>query len=638
MIGKRLGWTVLVLAAVGIGVPSHAWSQASAPKAQMAADARAYKAAQAQVDPAARLAAFEAFVKEYPKSPMVGRAQGRILSVLLKSFPERTDAIAKQAKQMVKAADKSQRGAEQSNVAMQLADAGTNGVDLPLAEKWAKDSLKKMNEPAFDEAQRAVYAKYKIPAPKAEVLHKDYGAARATALDALADVDVHEGKDDEAAALLTEAARLDPNAEETSELQGQIAYDKHDSATALKDWERAQVEEGTLDKRRRAEMRELYAAAHGGDAAGLDAELDAEYRALFPLPFTPDKPGDVTGGHTVLLELFTGSGCPPCVGGDMAVDGLMEAYPKSELVALSMDLHIPEPDPLANADTVGEADVYGVAHTPSYVMDGGQLEIYGGGREDGKELYGDLTKVLDKDVKVAPAVDLALTAQMGADGKVTAQAVLSAKDEKAVEAQIAGETQALKPEPKPVEKTDTNAGAKAGGKAGDKTGAKADPKTGAAKAAAASVAVPTPDAPKLPKLQLEFALVEDEVRYSGENGVRFHRMVVRALSPQPAMVKDAAAMAGGASAGPIAVLPGATATVPVTFDPKAISTRLKAYLAEYATHNDRFGPIEFLSTDTTMDPKHLGVAAWVEDAATHHVLQAAYVPLTVADAKEEAAR
>jgi hypothetical protein len=32
------------------------------------------------------------------------------------------------------------------------------------------------------------------------------------------------------------------------------------------------------------------------------------------------------------------------------------------------------------------------------------------------------------------------------------------------------------------------------------------------------------------------------------------------------------------------------------------------------------------------------VAAWVEDATTHHVLQVAYVPLAVADAKEEAAR
>jgi hypothetical protein len=39
-----------------------------------------------------------------------------------------------------------------------------------------------------------------------------------------------------------------------------------------------------------------------------------------------------------------------------------------------------------------------------------------------------------------------------------------------------------------------------------------------------------------------------------------------------------------------------------------------------------------------MDPKHLGVAAWVQDAVTHQVLQAAYVPLVVADGKEEASR
>jgi tetratricopeptide (TPR) repeat protein len=630
------GSCVVVMAGLGFSVAAAA--QTAKPgggAAQLPADARAYKAAQAVVEPEARLAAMQAFVKDYPKSNRVDRAQGQVLDVLLKNYPERGEAIAQQAKRIVKAAGKGGKQTQQMYTAFELADAGPHGVDLPLAEKWAKDSLGKLNEAKYDKDQTAMYVKFKMPAPKAEALHKEYGENRATALAALADVYVHEGKEDQAAALLREAAGLAPKDEEVTELAGQVAYDKHDSAAALKDWERASVE-GTLDKKRRAAMVMLYAAAHAGTAGqqadGLQAALDAEYRGLYPVPFTPEKPAGVAGGHTALLELFTGSACPPCVGGDLAVDGMLGVYPKSELVVLAMDQHIPEPDPLANADTIARAEVYGVGHTPSYVLDGKQLDMYGGGRDDSKELYGDIAPVLDKEAKVAPAVTLELTASLGADGKVTAQAVVAAKDEAAAVAEIADEAAAMKPKPKAGEKTVVQVAAKAGTKP-TATMAVTTMKpvagsTPVVAGAAAPVAVVPVVVPVAPKLVLHFALVEDEVRYSGENGVRFHRMVVRALSKNGDKDAD----------GAFAVKPGGTATVLVAFDPAAISETLKAYLTNYETHNERFGKVEFLSTDTAMDPKHLGVAAWVQDAVTHQVLQAAYVPLVVADGKEEASR
>ena len=74
------------------------------PKAQQAADQKAYAAAHRIDDPLQQLAAFRQFVQEYPKSNRVGRAQTAILHVLLKSFPERIDEIDKQAKLLVKQA------------------------------------------------------------------------------------------------------------------------------------------------------------------------------------------------------------------------------------------------------------------------------------------------------------------------------------------------------------------------------------------------------------------------------------------------------------------------------------------------------------------------------------------------------
>ena len=119
--------------------------------------------------------------------------------------------------------------------------------------------------------------------------------------------------------------------------------------------------------------------------------------------------------------------------------------------------------------------------------------------------------------------------------------------------------------------------------------------------------------PAAPQLVLNIALVEDDVRYSGENGVRFHRMVVRCLAKP-------------ADSG-YPVEPSNTATVDTTFDLAEISQKLTAYLVQYEKSNPRFGQIEFLSKDTTMQPNHLAVAAWVQDETTHRVLQSAYFPL-----------
>src|SRR5207247_402185 len=78
-----------------------------------------------------------------------------------------------------------------------------------------------------------------------------------------------------------------------------------------------------------AAMRDLYRKAHGGSDAGLDEALDKTYNEKFPNPVKPERyqPSAARTDKVVLLELFTGSGCPPCVASDLALDAAMQRYP-----------------------------------------------------------------------------------------------------------------------------------------------------------------------------------------------------------------------------------------------------------------------------------------------------------------------
>jgi pyruvate/2-oxoglutarate dehydrogenase complex dihydrolipoamide acyltransferase (E2) component len=347
-------------------------------------------------------------------------------------------------------------------------------------------------------------------------------------------------------------------------------------------------------------MLALYRDAHNGSDATFAAEQDARYRQLFPAPFKPAAHTPESGGHTALLTLFTGSACSPCVAADLALDAILRSYPRTEVVGLAFDQHIPEPDPLANPDSVAVAARFGDQFTPTYALDGQMLPPGGGPRIDAEQIYKGLVKSLDSDIARPSGVQLQLTATLDADGHVSAQAHVRLPEEQELKQEIA--TLPVPPPP-----------AKPGDKPADKA---AHP----APAVPAPAAVPAP--PAAPALQLNFALVEDDIRYSGENGIRFHPMVVRALAKP-------------AGEG-FPLKPDASATFDTAFDPAAISRQLSSYLDSYERHNDRFENTHFLSKDTSMNPANLRVVAWVENTADHRILQAAFVSLAPATHTGEA--
>jgi thiol-disulfide isomerase/thioredoxin len=82
--------------------------------------------------------------------------------------------------------------------------------------------------------------------------------------------------------------------------------------------------------------------------------------------------------RVVLVELFTGSECPPCVAADLAFDALAESTGPKEVVFLEYHLHIPGFDPLGSPGSAARQEYYGVDGTPAIFFNGDKREPAGG--------------------------------------------------------------------------------------------------------------------------------------------------------------------------------------------------------------------------------------------------------------------
>jgi hypothetical protein len=199
-------------------------------------------------------------------------------------------------------------------------------------------------------------------------------------------------------------------------------------------------------------------------AAKLDKDLDEEYHKTVP-PFKPEVASrkDKDSNRVVLLELFTGAQCPPCVAADVAFDALIHSYQPTDLVTLQYHLHIPGPDPLTNADSEARAEYYEIGGTPSVFFNGKAHPGGGGAMQAAKDKYDEYRSAVDDVLKGKK------------DGKVTLKVTRSGDDVKIL--------------------------ASAEGPSGDKA-SNGD-------------------------LKLRVALTEEQIKYVGGNRLRFHHHVVR---------------------------------------------------------------------------------------------------------------
>jgi thiol-disulfide isomerase/thioredoxin len=141
----------------------------------------------------------------------------------------------------------------------------------------------------------------------------------------------------------------------------------------------------------------------------VEAEIDAEYAKKVP-PFKPVTFAgrkETAANQVVVMELFTGAQCPPCVAADVAFDALQKSYKPTELVLIQYHLHIPGPDPLTNLDTLARAKYYNVNSTPTTLFNGKSQAAGGGGMANSESKFKQYTGIIDPllekttDVKVS---------------------------------------------------------------------------------------------------------------------------------------------------------------------------------------------------------------------------------------------
>lgn len=115
-------------------------------------------------------------------------------------------------------------------------------------------------------------------------------------------------------------------------------------------------------------------------------------------------------------------------------------------------------------------------------------------------------------------------------------------------------------------------------------------------------------------LKVQILLVEKEIRHLGENGIRFHPMVVRAF--------------GGEKGEGYPIETNGKGTFEASFDIDAISKELRKQLDEYEAKGHRGESFKFTAKKDQIDRTDLAVVAFVQDDKTKHVLQSAYIDLS----------
>ncbi len=135
------------------------------------------------------------------------------------------------------------------------------------------------------------------------------------------------------------------------------------------------------------------------------------------------RPSKARTTRVVLAELFTGAGCPPCVGADLAFEGALERYSPKAFALLVYHEHIPRPDPMTNPSTQTRKEFYDVPGTPTFFIDGGNRQAGGSAASGAQKLFEETVRpVVDKRLDVKPGAAIDLKASMAGDTiKVTAK-------------------------------------------------------------------------------------------------------------------------------------------------------------------------------------------------------------------------
>jgi thiol-disulfide isomerase/thioredoxin len=520
-------------------------------------DQKAYSEASKIIDPEKKIAALEKLRTDYPDTRYAFLAESQIFNTLIEKMPQQTDRIRKAAKALFaksaawdKAASKQDAfttRANRSSTATRIADQlATSGLLLKDAESYARKGVEGLHEGVWRAERRESYAKMKLKIPAVEDLAKEFAELRAARIGTLGRVEMKLGRTAEARKLLEESYAVTPDDAKVAGALGEMAAQAGNDAKAMDYLIPVRLSGHAPDSANRA-FEAIYKKNHNGSLDGVEAMLDTEYHKRFPNPIHLEayKPTEKRSDRVVLAEVFTGSGCPPCAGADVAFDAAMERYSRQDLTVVMYHVHVPRPDPMTTEGSTARYESYGKNGVPAYAIDG-KKTVGGQSRDMAREVFEKFQKDLETDLETAAEARVKIDASLdGGTVKVSAAVDNVKSDSK--------------------------------------------------------------------DLKVRILLVEKEIRHLGENGIRFHPMVVRAF--------------GGEQGAGYAIEANGKGTFDATFDLEATSKDIRKQLDDYEAKGHRGETFKFTAKKDRINPAGLAVVVFVQDDKAKRVLQAAYVDL-----------
>ena len=161
-----------------------------------------------------------------------------------------------------------------------------------------------------------------------------------------------------------------------------------------------------------------------GNTDGYDVALSKAYAELIKgfVPQRKQTTAPAEGAHVVLLELFTGSSCAPCVAADLACEAMQAAFPKSELVVVRYHEHNPTFDPLCGQHSFQRYQQYQIEGARTVVVDGALLPGVAGSYQNVPGALQAIALELQKRLKPEPGLQIKLeVTRSGESVKVTAK-------------------------------------------------------------------------------------------------------------------------------------------------------------------------------------------------------------------------
>ncbi|OWK45447.1 hypothetical protein [Fimbriiglobus ruber] len=163
-----------------------------------------------------------------------------------------------------------------------------------------------------------------------------------------------------------------------------------------------------LGKAGKADEAKKYAANVQKLVARDYAEYSKKELSFLPGAFAGRKG---KSDRAVLVEVFTGAECPPCVGADIACDGLLKFYKPTDVIVLNYHFHVPGPDPLTSPDGMERVETYAklIEGAPTVIVDGKAGPEAGGPASIAKEAFQVFNGVIGKRLETDAGAKLTLT-------------------------------------------------------------------------------------------------------------------------------------------------------------------------------------------------------------------------------------